>query len=599
MPAHRLVSASSSVTGGKLGPLDPVGRVKEGISPGLKLSGWNSLSDTLSGKLSQALVSRFMETIESSSRGGGQGEVGTTRLTKFSSASTFSSDPTSAQSTPDTCRVRPIQQTDLREAFFQNLANVSHTSKSPQNLPPSSSLTTMPNREFTGSLAMMEAFESLVSPGPTNLTRTNVTVESPLASIPKLGKNSKRKAPGRTLKIQNEAPYPPSKKARASPKSHLANPLLVPSPLRPNCCAKDRIRVWRPEASRATLDSQGGPSPLSLEDFERIEGVALNSLQPSTQATYGAGLYAFHLFCDSKEVAENLRAPIALTILQLFVARMAGIYSASAISGYVAAIRAWHIIHGTPWSVGGPELNAIIKGAQQMAPRSSTRQKREPITISYIEKIHSSLSETNPLDVAVFACLTSAFWATARLGELTVKNLDAFNPTIHVKRSNLEECTDRKGLKTTSIHVPETKSNRTEGERLYWARQDGPSDPERALKRHLEINNPAADFHLFGYPGKDGKMIPLTKTNFLKRLSSAAQAVGLPKMHGHSIRIGSTLEYLLRGVPFDVMKTKGRWNSDAFQKYLRDHARVLAPYMQAAPPDIHDQFIRITIPSAR
>ena len=55
----------------------------------------------------------------------------------------------------------------------------------------------------------------------------------------------------------------------------------------------------------------------------------------------------------------------------------------------------------------------------------------------------------------------------------------------------------------------------------------------------------------------------------------------------------------MHGLPFDVVKVKGRWNSDVFHKYIRDHARVLAPYMQAAPPEISDDFVRIAVPSAR
>ena len=338
---------------------------------------------------------------------------------------------------------------------------------------------------------------------------------------------------------------------------------------------------------------------LSQQDLERIEGVSLNSFQPATQAAYGSGLLAFHVFCDRKGIAEDLRAPVDHLILESFVATLAGIYSATAITNYVAAVRAWHVVHGVAWNIGGREIDSVIKGAKTMAPRSSTRDKREPMTVEYIEKLHPHFSDTTPLDVAVFACLTSAFWATARLGEFTVKNLSSFDPKIHVKRSDLGESIDRKGLKTTTIYVPETKSNRTEGERLYWAKQEGGSDPENALQKHLEINNPAKDFHLFGYIGKGGKLTPLTKTAFQRRMSEGALAAELPRLPGHSIRIGSTLEYLLRGLPFDVMKVKGRWNSDAFHQYLRDHAKVLAPYMQAAPPEVHDQFIRIAIPSAR
>ena len=37
---------------------------------------------------------------------------------------------------------------------------------------------------------------------------------------------------------------------------------------------------------------------------------------------------------------------------------------------------------------------------------------------------------------------------------------------------------------------------------------------------------------------------------------------------GHGIHIGGTLEFLLRGMPFDVMKSLGRWTSEAFTLYL-------------------------------
>lgn len=380
-------------------------------------------------------------------------------------------------------------------------------------------------------------------------------------------------------------PYPP-------------NFTLIPSTYRPECSAGDRLRTWRPVNTRVALDSQGRPIPLSPQDLEKIGGVALNSLQDSTQRTYGAGLYAFHRFCDFKEISDIQRAPVESLVIQSFVTTLAGIYRANTITNYLAAVRAWHLVHGVPWNIGGPEMDAVVKGAKAMAPTLSAKAKRVPMRIEHIVKMRPHFSNTSPLDVAVFACLTSAFWSTARLGELTVRTLKSFDPIAHVKRSNLGEKKDRHGLKMTTIHVPKTKSSPIEGEELYWARQQGHSDPMSAMERHLELNNPAQDFHLFGYQ-KKGKMVPLTKRAFTDRLSVAVTKAELPDLKGHSIRIGSTLEYLLRGVPFDVMKVKGRWNSDAFHEYIRDHARVLAPYMQDTPPDTNDHFIRVMIPSAR
>ena len=91
---------------------------------------------------------------------------------------------------------------------------------------------------------------------------------------------------------------------------------------------------------------------------------------------------------------------------------------------------------------------------------------------------------------------------------------------------------------------------------------------------------------------------PLTKTKFLKRVNEVVCAAGLEPLQGHSIRIRSTLEYLLRGVPFDVMKAKGRWAGDSFLLYLRKHAIVITPYIQVAPT-VQDAFIRYTMPPVR
>ncbi|KAF8811033.1 hypothetical protein BYT27DRAFT_6471013 [Phlegmacium glaucopus] len=136
-----------------------------------------------------------------------------------------------------------------------------------------------------------------------------------------------------------------------------------------------------------------------------------------------------------------------------------------------------------------------------------------------------------------------------------------------------------------------------DGEDVYWAKQHGESDPVAALERHKNVNMPPPEGHLFAYRYKNGHR-PLTKTKFIERMANAARAAGLEPLQGHGIRIGATLEYLLRGIPFDVMKAKGRWASDSFLLYLTKHAQVLAPYMQATP-QVHEAFTRYIVPHVR
>lgn len=72
----------------------------------------------------------------------------------------------------------------------------------------------------------------------------------------------------------------------------------------------------------------------------------------------------------------------------------------------------------------------------------------------------------------------------------------------------------------------------------------------------------------------------------------------MPPLGGHAFRIGGTLEYLLRQVPFEVVKSHGRWKGDSFQLYLRKHSQILAPFLPAVP-ETHAGFVGSMLPRVR
>ncbi|KAF8803479.1 hypothetical protein BYT27DRAFT_7060426, partial [Phlegmacium glaucopus] len=90
---------------------------------------------------------------------------------------------------------------------------------------------------------------------------------------------------------------------------------------------------------------------------------------------------------------------------------------------------------------------------------------------------------------------------------------------------------------------------------------------------------------------------PLTRAEFLKCINTAAAELGIASLKGHGICIGATLEYLLHGIPFDVVKSIGRWSSEAFLLYLWQHAVIIAPYIQGTP--VMDAFTWYTMPPPR
>jgi len=175
-----------------------------------------------------------------------------------------------------------------------------------------------------------------------------------------------------------------------------------------------------------------------------------------------------------------------------------------------------------------------------------------PYTPDFILAIWGQLQLDKPWDAAVYSCLTTAFYAAVHLGEFTLPNLKAFNKETHIKPSDIRIEHDRNGLHSTVFHIPRTKTS-IHGEDVSWSKQAGDTDPEAALAHHLALNKPPADGHLFSYL-KDSRFCPLTKSTFIRTVAEAARKVGLNPQQGHGIRIGSTLEYLLRGTPFASAK---------------------------------------------
>jgi len=431
----------------------------------------------------------------------------------------------------------------------------------------------------------------------TEISQETATNDHPhLSSTPNVaGKPREVRLPAFPVPKRRPGPYP-------------QNLRLNESLQRPQCPAKDRLRLWLPVSPRGAqfvsgvvAESPRAAAGLQEEDFQRIVDVMTHAWEEDTRETYGSGLLVYHVYCDSKGIPEAERAPASQLLLSGFVSSLAASYSGKTISNYFYGVRAWHILHGMTWHLNRAEIDTMLRAAEKLAPPASKKKQRRPYTPDFIEALRRHLDLALPLDAAVFACLTTCFYASARLGEFTVRRLEGFDPSKSVTRKHISYDQDRNGNKVTVLRLPKTKASQLDGEDVFWAQQDGPTDPDAALANHLAVNNPPEEAHLFAYRHKKGNRFvwqPLTKNKFLERLKKAALAANLDPLQGHGIRIGSILEYLLRGMPFDVMKSKGRWASDAFLVYLRKHALIMAPYIQAKSA-VHEAFIRYTMPPVR
>ena len=341
---------------------------------------------------------------------------------------------------------------------------------------------------------------------------------------------------------------------------------------------------------------QGERTPTEAE-HRQVKETMVHAWEEEMHTSYSAGLLMWHCFCNSKGVPEEERAPAQQTLVSAFMAHMATAYSGKTISNYLSGVRTWHLLHSIPWALEKKETEVMLRATEKLTLATSKRKKCMPYTPTFISTIRQQLDLEQPLDAAIFACLTMCLYASARLGKFTVCTLSTFKPNKHVTTNNLSYDQDMNNLKVTVLHLPSTKVAGSEGEDVYWAMQEGDMDPTAALQNHLQVNQPPGAMHLFAYRTKHTRR-PLTKPKFLERVNEAAHTASLDPLQGHGIRIGSTLEYLLRGIPFNMMKVKGRWAGDSFLIYLWKRAIVIAPYIQAVPA-VQDAFICYTMPPVR
>ncbi|KAG2368454.1 hypothetical protein BDR07DRAFT_1448299 [Suillus spraguei] len=228
---------------------------------------------------------------------------------------------------------------------------------------------------------------------------------------------------------------------------------------------------------------------------------------------------------SSSHIPLHARCPASENLLCVFTASCVGSLSGTTVHNHMTPLKAWHAYLDKPWQ-GSVRLNYMSNGVSHLAPSSSRRPPWPPITRAMLLLLASKLDSTNSFDICCLVAATCATW-----GQL---------------------CED-----------------------VILCHQRDASDPICALERHLEVNCSDINLPLFCFYSSSGLRC-LTRKNFLARCNSIWASSGLATSSGHSFRIGGTTEFLLAGVPPDVVKALGHWSSNSFFRYWHS-LELLAP----------------------
>ena len=303
---------------------------------------------------------------------------------------------------------------------------------------------------------------------------------------------------------------------------------------------------------------------LSPQTRRHVTHAIQNGWSESTVKRYSGSIEQYIRFCDIEGIPIHLRFPADEFVLCAFAASSAGVHSRSTPQNRLSALKAWHIAHNLEWR-GSSRLRYVLNGVSNLTPRTSRRPPRPPVNAKMISQLVQHLDLNSPLDVAIAACATTAFWGQCRLGELLPSSHSAsLSPSFPI-RSSFRRST--RNPQSCVIHLPRTKTHH-HGQEIILVDQCIPINPIALLTRHLRVNDIPRDSLLFSYTTAQG-FIPLTKSIFLRRCNEIWHPLGYPHTTGHCFRIGGTTELLIAGTPPDIVKATGRWSSDSFLRYWR------------------------------
>lgn len=319
---------------------------------------------------------------------------------------------------------------------------------------------------------------------------------------------------------------------------------------------------------------------LSSKTRSQLEGAIRQGWAHSTQLVYRQSVRQFDLFCNRERIPQRLRYPAGETLLCAFAASCAGILSAATARNRIAGLKAWHVADGLEWH-GGRRLHYVLNGVNAMAPITSQRAPRPPVSRKMLLCLVTQLNPKDCRDRCIAAAALVAFWGQCRLGEI----FGASATQAMTDRKASPRCADlhhptRTHTASRILHLPRTKVQPVRGEDIVLPRRESLLDPLNALESHIAMNRLPAHVPLFAF--RQGSFIaPLTRTAFLARCNQIWNAHGFPSLSGHSFRIGGTTELLVSGISTDVVKAMGRWSSDAFLRYWRSLEDIVPQHINS------------------
>jgi hypothetical protein len=155
----------------------------------------------------------------------------------------------------------------------------------------------------------------------------------------------------------------------------------LPSACFPKCRTDEQLELWKWPLWPLAQDASGKHLPALTEALKHSVKIWAHLLAWSTHSSYGSAILIYVVWANLQGISNLACFPMLTNIACCWVADMEGLYLETTVSGYTAALHAWHSIQDAMWSVDKAILHHTIKGCRNYQPKGSTRNKHKPYTL--------------------------------------------------------------------------------------------------------------------------------------------------------------------------------------------------------------------------
>ncbi|XP_078329270.1 integrase/recombinase xerD homolog isoform X1 [Crassostrea virginica] len=324
----------------------------------------------------------------------------------------------------------------------------------------------------------------------------------------------------------------------------------------------DQVFLGRLQSGSSLKSKTNGDPGGTVENLSTVCHHLLSSAL--SQSSVNAYRHAWDLFRDWK---PTLSLPVSVVDVCNFTGHLfLKNYSASSIASHLSAISYVHKVLDLQDPTQAFITKKILRGCQSLGP---TRDTRLPITPHILRRLLDALVHTVPqysLRILLRALFLLAFHAFLRLGEVAVKS----SQKSHLVLQRQDVTFDYNGpqLAAVQIIMRKHKTNKDHSP-LVISLQSIPNSPYCPVNALFEYLNSAK--HTSGPLFQTVDALPISYSKVSAHLKSTVQFIGLDpdNFKGHSFRIGAATYAASLGFSDNLIQKLGRWNSDAFRRYIR------------------------------